>query len=461
MKGAAHTRQDGPGVIARPPATASPAGCTPSGRGARCASWPTWCVSTATRRGCRVRGAAASADRGVRTCFVAGSDPGAGLDAVARPKTRATHHEPVDACRSDPPSLAGALQQSRQPSGTGRRCPGVRGRPRRRWPRHRHGHPTPGGGPFLVSSGRRADAPGRPTAARFRTLRGEHARAAECIGSARIRANFIVRSGASVSGAPCRRVPSMSPIAHAERDVRARGTARMDGAPWLALRRGRDGVAPFATPTAKPRVPRGERASRLRGGGSLHGERVGMASPASGTTIDQAAAHLRYQVVTLRRMFERDARATPDGRTVVCVDGLTARKFGGAWIPADFVVRSDASVSDAPRGMWSCMRPVAHVERKPPDRVARRSRTAPRCSRSCASLMTPCPLRVCKPPLGADSAPPADPANDAPPPDPRRAHSCSKPGDVVADLPPPTPDDHPAPNDRPRADARPCAGGAS
>jgi hypothetical protein len=37
--------------------------------------------------------------------------------------------------------------------------------------------------------------------------------------------------------------------------------------------------------------------------------------------------------------------------------------------------------------------------------------------------------------LGADSARPADPGNDVLPPDPRRARSGSKPGDVVVDLP--------------------------
>jgi hypothetical protein len=40
-------------------------------------------------------------------------------------------------------------------------------------------------------------------------------------------------------------------------------------------------------------------------------------------------------------------------------------------------------------------------------------------------------MLVCKRPLGADSAPPADPANDARPPDRRRARSGSKSGDVV------------------------------
>jgi len=45
------------------------------------------------------------------------------------------------------------------------------------------------------------------------------------------------------------------------------------------------------------------------------------------------------------------------------------------------------------------------------------------------------PLRVCKPPLGADSAPPTDPRNDALPRDTLGARSGSKPGDVVVDLP--------------------------
>jgi hypothetical protein len=44
-------------------------------------------------------------------------------------------------------------------------------------------------------------------------------------------------------------------------------------------------------------------------------------------------------------------------------------------------------------------------------------------------------MLVCKPPSGADSAPPANPGNDALPPNPRRARSGSKPGDVVVDLP--------------------------
>jgi hypothetical protein len=41
------------------------------------------------------------------------------------------------------------------------------------------------------------------------------------------------------------------------------------------------------------------------------------------------------------------------------------------------------------------------------------------------------PLLVCKPPLGPDSVPPAEPGNDALPPNPRRPRSGSKPGDVV------------------------------
>lgn len=50
-------------------------------------------------------------------------------------------------------------------------------------------------------------------AARTRMLRGENDRAVESIGSARNHDDFVVRSGASVSGAPCGRVPPMSPIA--------------------------------------------------------------------------------------------------------------------------------------------------------------------------------------------------------------------------------------------------------
>jgi hypothetical protein len=56
-----------------------------------------------------------------------------------------------------------------------------------------------------------------------------------------------------------------------------------------------------------------------------------MTSPASWMTIDQAAALLSFQVVTLRRLFERKARPTPDGGTVARVDGMTARKIGRLW----------------------------------------------------------------------------------------------------------------------------------
>jgi hypothetical protein len=56
-----------------------------------------------------------------------------------------------------------------------------------------------------------------------------------------------------------------------------------------------------------------------------------MASPASWMTIDQAAALLSSQAVTLRRLFERHARPTPDGGTVARVDGMTARKIGRLW----------------------------------------------------------------------------------------------------------------------------------
>lgn len=45
------------------------------------------------------------------------------------------------------------------------------------------------------------------------------------------------------------------------------------------------------------------------------------------------------------------------------------------------------------------------------------------------------PLRVCKAPLRADSAPLATPGNDALPLDPRGARSGSKRGDALADLP--------------------------
>ena len=56
-----------------------------------------------------------------------------------------------------------------------------------------------------------------------------------------------------------------------------------------------------------------------------------MASPAAWMTMDQAAALLSFQVVTLRRLFERHARPTPDGGTVARVDGMTARKVGRLW----------------------------------------------------------------------------------------------------------------------------------
>lgn len=44
-------------------------------------------------------------------------------------------------------------------------------------------------------------------------------------------------------------------------------------------------------------------------------------------------------------------------------------------------------------------------------------------------------LPSAEPPLGPDSVPPADPGNDALPPNPHRARSGSKAGDVVVDLP--------------------------
>jgi hypothetical protein len=48
-------------------------------------------------------------------------------------------------------------------------------------------------------------------------------------------------------------------------------------------------------------------------------------------TVEQAAAFLSLPPVTLRRAFERHARATPEGSVVAHVDGVTARKLGRRW----------------------------------------------------------------------------------------------------------------------------------
>jgi hypothetical protein len=48
-------------------------------------------------------------------------------------------------------------------------------------------------------------------------------------------------------------------------------------------------------------------------------------------TVEQAATFLNLPPVTLRRAFERNARATAEGGTVAQVDGITARKLGRLW----------------------------------------------------------------------------------------------------------------------------------
>jgi len=56
-----------------------------------------------------------------------------------------------------------------------------------------------------------------------------------------------------------------------------------------------------------------------------------MSSRASWMTVEQAAGFLGVPVITLRRTFERNARSTPDGCTIVKTDGITARKIGRLW----------------------------------------------------------------------------------------------------------------------------------
>ena len=54
------------------------------------------------------------------------------------------------------------------------------------------------------------------------------------------------------------------------------------------------------------------------------------------------------------------------------------------------------------------------------------------------------PLRVCKPPLGADNAPPADPGNDALPPEPVErivSHLDADGGQWIVSAARPTPDE--------------------
>jgi hypothetical protein len=75
------------------------------------------------------------------------------------------------------------------------------------------------------------------------------------------------------------------------------------------------------------------------------------------------------------------------------------------------------------------------VKARKRDAVLRHAEAPPSPSVSISSVAAQRPLLVCKPLLGADSAPPADAVNDARPLDLRRARSRSKPGDVVGDLP--------------------------
>jgi hypothetical protein len=48
-------------------------------------------------------------------------------------------------------------------------------------------------------------------------------------------------------------------------------------------------------------------------------------------TVREAAAHLGYGVVSLRRLLDRHARRAPDGGVEAALDGLIGKKLGRSW----------------------------------------------------------------------------------------------------------------------------------
>lgn len=48
-------------------------------------------------------------------------------------------------------------------------------------------------------------------------------------------------------------------------------------------------------------------------------------------TVREAAAHLGYGVVSLRRLLDRHARRAPDGGVEAALDGLLGKKLGRSW----------------------------------------------------------------------------------------------------------------------------------
>ncbi len=74
---------------------------------------------------------------------------------------------------------------------------------------------------------------------------------------------------------------------------------------------------------------------------------------------------------------------------------------------------------------------VGRLTPEPPAREQTQPDALGRLTLTMRIVATGDPLLVCKPPLGPDSVPPAEPGNDALPPNPRRPRSGSKPGDVV------------------------------
>jgi hypothetical protein len=96
--------------------------------------------------------------------------------------------------------------------------------------------------------------------------------------------------------------------------------------------------------------------------------------------------------------------------------------------------RSQASADSTRTSESTATLSATVVKARKRDAVLRPAEPTPTPPVSATSVAAQHPLLVCKPPLGADSAPCANPANDAVPPDPRRARSGSKPGDVAVDL---------------------------
>jgi hypothetical protein len=164
------------------------------------------------------------------------------------------------------------------------------------------------------------------TAVRFAAATERDREATDVAGGDGENANLVPRGTSSgIGGPPPSAIPSQNTVPVADTSgafvssTRSAGSA--GGADAIdvcaATRDARVGVAARrARPSAVKRSATNTAAS---------------APPPAWMTVEQAAAFLSMQVVTIRRSLERNARATPEGGTISHWDGITARKLGRHW----------------------------------------------------------------------------------------------------------------------------------